>query len=85
MGGKELAEQIVRLRPDMCVLYMSGYTEKDIVHRGILDENIAFIGKPFTPDALVLKVIEVLQQNRSFNQSLEKINFLADGRKEVTN
>ena len=64
MSGRDLAEQLVRLRPDMRVLYMSGYTDKAIVHNGVLEEDIAFIGKPFTPDALVLKVAEVLQQVR---------------------
>jgi two-component system cell cycle sensor histidine kinase/response regulator CckA len=63
MSGKELAEQVVKLRPDTRVLYMSGYTDHAIVHHGILDGDIAFVGKPFTPDALVLKVVEVLQQN----------------------
>lgn len=63
MSGKELAEQLQLLRPDTHVLYMSGYTDHAIVHHGILDGNVAFIGKPFTPDALVLKVIEVLQQH----------------------
>jgi two-component system cell cycle sensor histidine kinase/response regulator CckA len=60
-SGKDLADQILRLRPDTCVLYMSGYTDQAIVHHGVLDEDIAFIAKPFTPDALVLKVVEVLQ------------------------
>jgi two-component system, cell cycle sensor histidine kinase and response regulator CckA len=64
MSGKELADQFLTLRPDADVLYMSGYTDRAIVHHGILDENIAFIGKPFTPDALVLKVVEVIQQNQ---------------------
>jgi PAS domain S-box-containing protein len=63
MSGKELADQFLRLRPDTRVLYMSGYTDRAIVHHGILDEDIAFIGKPFTPDALVLKAIEVLKQD----------------------
>ena len=62
MSGKELAEQLVKLRPDTRVLYMSGYTNQAIVHQGILDRDIAFIGKPFTPDALVLKVLEVLSK-----------------------
>jgi CheY-like chemotaxis protein len=63
MSGKELADQLLRLRPKTRVLYMSGYTDQAIVHHGILDENIAFIPKPFTPDALVSKVVEVLQQS----------------------
>ena len=75
MSGKELADQLLRLRPNTRVLYMSGYTDQSIVHHGVLDEDIAFIGKPFTPDALVLKVVEVLQQAASSSQSLEKINF----------
>jgi PAS domain S-box-containing protein len=84
VSGKELAEQLVRLRPDMRVLYMSGYPDQAIVHHGILDEDIAFIGKPFTPDALALKVVEVLQQNQSSSQSLERINSpTPDGSKEA--
>jgi two-component system cell cycle sensor histidine kinase/response regulator CckA len=83
MSGKELAEQLVRLRPDTRVLYMSGYTDQAIVHHGILDGDIAFIGKPFTPDALVLKVVEVLKQNLSSSQSLERIDSpTPDGSKE---
>jgi PAS domain S-box-containing protein len=62
MSGRELAEQLVKLRPEMSVLYMSGYPDQSIVHHGILDEDLAFIGKPFTPDTLVRKVVEVLQQ-----------------------
>ena len=72
ISGKELAEQFLKLRPDTRVLYMSGYTDQAIVHHGILDGDIAFIGKPFTPDALVLKVVEVLQKNPRSSQSLEK-------------
>jgi CheY-like chemotaxis protein len=72
MSGKELADQFVTFHPDARVLYMSGYTDRSIVHHGILDENIDFIGKPFTPDALVLKVVEVLHQNQSFTKSIAR-------------
>ena len=75
MSGKELAEQLVRWRPDTRVLYMSGYTDQAIVHHDILDRGIDFIGKPFTPDALVHKVVGVLRRNVSSSQSLEKIHF----------
>jgi PAS domain S-box-containing protein len=62
MGGSELARRLGELRPDTQVLYMSGYTDHAIVHHGILNGQIDFIGKPFTPDKLVLKVVEVLNR-----------------------
>ena len=43
------------------------------VHHGILDGDIAFLGKPFTPDALVLKIVEVLHKDLSSSQSLERL------------
>ena len=60
MNGRELANQISPTRPEMRVLYMSGYTENHIGHNGTLDEGITLLQKPFTLPALKAKVREVL-------------------------
>jgi PAS domain S-box-containing protein len=61
VSGKELAAALAGRRPDMKVMYMSGYTDSAIVNSGILQKEVAFLQKPFTPDALALKVREVLE------------------------
>ena len=60
MHGRELAETLLRDRPELRVLFMSGYTEDEVLHRGISTEALAFIAKPFTPDALAARVRDVL-------------------------
>lgn len=62
MSGKEAATRLTQARPGLKVLYMSGYAEEQIVHEGIVDENVAFLAKPFTPAALSEKVRDVLDR-----------------------
>src|SRR5258706_3317769 len=61
-AGAPLVERLRASRPDLRVLYMSGYTDEAIIHPGVLDEGIPFLQKPFTPHALAQKVREVLDQ-----------------------
>ena len=60
MRGPELAERLLRLRPDLRVLFMSGYTDDAIAHHGFLDAGREFLQKPFTPFRLTQKIREVL-------------------------
>lgn len=60
MTGRELADRLKPVRPGMKVLYMSGYTDNVVVHRGIVDLGVAYLQKPFSPDVLGAKVREVL-------------------------
>ena len=60
MSGSELARQLGALRPGLPLLYMSGYTNDEIIRRGVLDPGMAFLEKPFTSATLVRKVREIL-------------------------
>ena len=62
MSGREMVDRVRATRPDMRVLYMSGYTGDAIVRHGVLDASMLLLGKPFTPVALIAKVREVLDR-----------------------
>jgi len=62
MGGKELAEKLKLSRPDIEILYTSGYTDNAIVHHGVLESGTHFLQKPFSHKTLSHKVREVLDR-----------------------
>ena len=76
MNGKELFIKASEKHPGLKVLYMSGYTDNVIAHRGILDEGMAFVQKPFTVRALSVEVRKVL------DQELEGKSFRSTGRQK---
>jgi PAS domain S-box-containing protein len=64
MNGREIARSLQARRPEMKVLYISGYTDSAVVHNGLLEGGLAFLQKPFTPVVLRNKVREVLDTPR---------------------
>jgi len=63
MSGKELVDRLQPDHPGMKVLYMSGYTDNAIVHKGLLEPDTQFIQKPFTPLSLLRKIRQVLESD----------------------
>ncbi len=62
LSGRQLADQLAKVRPDAKVLYASGYTDDAVVRHGVLEGGISYLQKPFTADSLARKVREVLDR-----------------------
>jgi signal transduction histidine kinase len=71
LSGRDLVTQLHHRRPELPVLYMSGYSQDAIAKRGVLDEGVMVIGKPFTPSELLTKVGAVLAAAGSFVSASE--------------
>lgn len=64
MNGRQLADAACKLRPDLKVLFMTGFTKNAVVHNGVLDPGVHFIAKPFSLEEFAIKVREVFQEKR---------------------
>ena len=62
-NGRKLADQAQKIKPDLKILYTTGYTRNAVVHNGVLDKGVELIGKPFTVDELAARVRDVLDGN----------------------
>jgi len=61
MNGRELSRCLTEARPNLRTLYLSGYTDDAMLHRGVLQEGVAFLQKPFSLGALARKVRDVIE------------------------
>ena len=60
LNGRELATRLLEMRPDIKVLFTSGYTQNVIGHHGVLDEGVQFLSKPYSLNTLGARVRDVL-------------------------
>jgi two-component system, cell cycle sensor histidine kinase and response regulator CckA len=72
LSGPDLAEKLTAARPDIKVLYTSGYADDDILQHGGVSPDCAFLEKPFTRDALIRKVRELLDSQRQPSASVDR-------------
>jgi CheY-like chemotaxis protein len=63
MSGRDFASRIAKIRPGLPVVFMSGYTDEDVIRRGLMERGQRFIQKPFSPDALARQVHQALTRD----------------------
>jgi len=68
-NGKELADQLRQIHPEMAVIFSSGYTEDVIVHHGIVEAHLNFLGKPFTTRSLLAKVRQTIDSRKTADRA----------------
>jgi len=61
INGRQLAERLLEKQPDLAVVFASGYTDDDVLRRGVASEKVHFLAKPFTPARLALRLREALE------------------------
>jgi CheY-like chemotaxis protein len=70
LGGRELARRLSQTRPDLPIIFMSGYTDDDLARRGLLQAGAPYLEKPFSPQALIRTVQDVLDSSEAARPSL---------------
>ncbi len=68
MSGRELADRLRPTRPELRVVYMSAYTAEVMGQHGVIEADVPFIAKPFTPDYLLRKIGEVLHSRAPYRR-----------------
>jgi two-component system, cell cycle sensor histidine kinase and response regulator CckA len=77
MGGRALAEAVVSRYPNANVIYISGYTDDAVIRNGVMHAENEFLQKPFSTDALLHKVREVLDKNKQCRAVIQAANTTA--------
>jgi PAS domain S-box-containing protein len=78
MSGKEMADRMRASRPELKVLFMSGYTDNAIIHHGVLDPGIPFIHKPFRRTDLISRITDLLADGQSASKAGKIVLMLDD-------
>jgi signal transduction histidine kinase len=63
MSGRQLAAEALKMRPDLKVIYTTGFSRNAVIHNGVLDRDVNFLSKPFTLEQLARKAAEVLRSS----------------------